>query len=63
MSKSPEQHMRETCIAIGRNQARIDLINVFSNLPVDEMPLKLMEKIFDAMEAKRVEREKADGFN
>ncbi len=59
MSKSLEQHLKETCIAIGRDQARIDLINVFSNLPVDEMPIELMQKIFDAMEAKRVEREQS----
>ncbi|MCP5004537.1 MAG: hypothetical protein GY941_11460 [Planctomycetes bacterium] len=60
MSKSLEQHLRETCIAIGHKQAHTDLINVLSHLSHKEMPIELMEKIFDAMKAKRVEREKSN---
>ncbi len=49
----------ETGRTIGRCQARADLAEVLCDLPHEEMPEKLMQKIFDAMEAKRVEREKS----
>ncbi len=51
----------ETGRTIGHCQARSDLAEVLCDLPHDEMPIELMEKIFDAMEAKRIEREKSNG--
>ncbi len=55
MSKSEQDNW----LAIGRGRAREDLSEVLFNLPYEEMPTELMQKIFDAMEAKRVEREKS----
>lgn len=57
MSNSAHKEAIETGKSIGRSEAREDLVYVLANLSDEEMPFNLMQKIFDAMEEKRIARE------